>query len=185
MINANVKKVLCEMRESSKKYIRVHINGGKGMIALTDGNKMYLKKALLAEFKGDCPTYVFRFDVDKSDDISLSLILGVRKNKKLAFVAGHNGDVEIAGYVSCQSKKDDEDECDKVQENEVLSDKFFCGVFTTEHFTFILACSEKHPQMFYRELVRMDDQPDVQDIVYHLSKCIASKPAEVDHVQEE
>lgn len=186
MINENVSSVLMDMREIPNKYIRVYIRGGKGIIAFPDGNKMQLKRALFAELQGDQAAYADSFDEDNCNDFSLNFMLGVKKQKKLAYAAGRGNELKNAGYIACHAKKDDEGNAyNEVPVSKNSSEKLFCGVFTTVNFTFILACSENHNQMFYQELVRMDNQPDIQDIICRLSTCFTSNPSEVNHVKEE
>lgn len=184
MLNTKARELLLDMKEDPKKYLRISLHCGKGMIALLDGNKMHLKKALIAEFHGTQPVYTYQFDVDNHEDEGFYFLLGVRKNKKLAYITGHGDDVERSGYVQCLTKEDDaEDEEERdAQEEQNVSERFFCGVFTAEHFTFILACSGKHHKMYYRELVRMNDQPDLLDMIAQMSTCMSTKQLEGDHV---
>ena len=184
MLNTKARELFLNMKEEPKKYLRISLHCGRGTIALLDGNKMSLKKALIAEFQGTQPVYTYQFDVDNRDDEGFHFLLGIRKNKKLAYITGHGNDVERSGYIQCLTKEDDanDEEDHEVQEEQNLSERSFYGVFTSDHFTFILACSGKHQKMYWRELVRMNDQPDLQDLIVQMSACMSTKQMEVDYV---
>ena len=143
---------------------------------------MELKSAVIAEFHDRKPVFVYRYDAETLEESPFHVVLGMRKNKAAAYIAGP-GSIEHAGYIRCQSKHDLDDD-DEVEINTPSVNKFLCGIFTAEHFTIMIACGSNYPHTLCRELVRCEDQPDIQDMMGLLGACMVSQNKEVDNVQE-
>ena len=182
MIDINIQKFLNDMNDTPKKYLRVRIGSGRGVIALTDGSRMNLKSAVIAELQDRKPVFVYRYDADAAEDIPFNVVLGMRKNKAMAYIAGPSR-IEHAGYIRCQSKHDLDDD-DEILADTSSANKFLCGVFTTEHFTILIAGGSNCPHTMCRELVRSEEQPDIQDMIGLLGVCMAKQNKEVENVQE-
>lgn len=90
MLDRNITNFLDDMKDAPKKYLRVKISGGKGIIALTDGNRMYIKKALIAEIHDNKPVFIYRYNADAQNDAEFNLVLAMKKTKLLLILLDIN-----------------------------------------------------------------------------------------------
>lgn len=180
-LKANVQNALDHMEEHPRKHIRVRIATGRGLISLLDGSTLPLKTALLAEFEGELPIYMYEFNPEKHIGTEHNIVLGMRKGKGIVCLAGRN-DVEYQSCVQCaQQKIDDED---SVPNSPPPLEKYFFGIFTTDIYTIIIAASSQIPQAFHCEIVRGTGQPDLQSVISRLLLLGASRKCKVENVEE-
>ena len=172
-----VEEIFDDMGEHPKKYMRVQIHGDRGIIALTGGEGVILKKALIAEFQNGQLSQLYEFDSEKNDQNNLFFV--AKKNKVVAYALG-NGDVSYSGYIPCYRIKGDETDLSTSH-----SDKLCCGVFVTEYYTYLLVADTKHSKMLYEDLLLDEDQPNLLDMFHIFNACMNNKKMEVnDHVEE-
>ena len=103
------------------------ISGGRGIVALTDGRRMYINKAWIAEIRDNRPVFVYQFDPEVQEDVEFNVILAMKANKAIAYIAGHK-QADCSGYIRCKSKKQlEDDEGDPHVADS--SNRFLCGIF--------------------------------------------------------
>ena len=109
----------------------------------------------------------------------------MRENKELAYVAGH-GSVDLKEYIRCVGKKEEEDKYYDLSEQQQPSDRMFCGVFTTSHFTVFLAIGNMFKKTILRDILCDESEPDLWEVLNLLGQCSETKSEEVmGNVEEE
>ena len=166
------------MKETPRKYLRIVLKGNRGSIALTDGSRMYIKRALFAEIKDNHVQFTYEFNSEKTPESVYNLVIAFRKNKELAYVAGHD-DIDDMGYVHCKSKDSDQD-LDYPATNSI-----FCGIVTTDIYTILFSLGGDYTKSYQCELVRGKECPDIQDVLCLLSKYKSLTSLEAQNVEKE
>ena len=73
-----------------------------------------------------------------------------------------------------------------MSEKQQPSDRMFCGVFTTSHFTVFLAIGNKFKKTILRDILCDESEPDLWEVLNLLGQCSETKSEEVmGNVEEE
>ena len=177
-INAKINYVFASKRENPKKFFRVQICGDRSVLGLPETGATNLKKAVFGEFQNGRPIFTHRFDSADSQNQDYRVSVVMRQNKELAYYAGYKT-VDHMGYICCDGKKDEDDEDLDVSEGREMSDRIFCGVFTTEQFTVLLAIGEKFEKSVLREIFHKKSEPELWDALNLLGQCSEKQQTEV------
>lgn len=186
MKDIEVIRVLKSMSQTPEKYLRININKNGAYIHLPDDVHLSITNAILSEFAGNERKFFYSFDASQVSDLdpNFRCIVGMKKNKELAYIEGNPEDNLLSGYIRCKPKNEEEvdafDDCDN------NGDSIFFGIVTTKLFTIIFAADTHHSKTFQCEYMRGDEnQPGLEDIILTLSQSNQSVNCEVYYEQEE
>ena len=185
-INERINYLFASKRENPEKFFRAVICGERSYVAMPDGGAVKLQKAIVGEFQDGKPVFVHKLDendLKNQDGRYVSVVM--RENKELAYLSGSEK-VERQGYIRCAGKKDEDDEDSDYSEERLPSNRMFCGVFTTQHYTIFLVIGEMFKKTVLRDFIRRhQSEPELLEALSLFGLCSENESLEVKENVEE
>ena len=178
--NQRINYIFARKKENPEKFFRAVICGERSYVAMPDGGAVKLQKAIVGEFQDGKPIFVHKFnesDLKNQDGRYVSIVM--RENKELAYFSGSEK-IECRGYIRCAGKREEDDEDFDCAEEREPSDRMFCGVFKTQHFTIFLVISEKFKKSVLRDYIcGYQSEPELFEALSLFGLCTESTSKEI------